>query len=172
MKLNRMIRPTSTRFFLAGLLFLLALTAVTFQPASAQAPTPSDDEVNAIAKHLYCPVCENTPLDVCPTVACAPWRQQIRDLLMEGRTEQEIRDYFVARYGDRVLAEPPRYGFNWLVYVLPPVLFLAGAFVVYRVLRGSYRPVQQVEAPPPPPDDDPYLKRLEEELRRREQEGQ
>ncbi len=39
-------------------------------PALAQGQPPTDDEVNRIAKQLYCPVCENTPLDVCPTQAC------------------------------------------------------------------------------------------------------
>jgi cytochrome c-type biogenesis protein CcmH/NrfF len=58
-----------------------------FFVASAQdtEPTgPTDDEVNAIAKQLYCPVCENIPLDVCPTQACAQWRDLIREKLARG----------------------------------------------------------------------------------------
>src|SRR4026207_2478079 len=74
---------------------------------SAQGPTPTDDEVNRIAKQLYCPVCESTPLDVCPTEACRQWRELIRTMLSEGKTEAEIKQYFVEHYGARVLAEPP-----------------------------------------------------------------
>ena len=73
----------------------------------AQDPEPSDDEVNAIAKQLYCPVCENIPLDVCPTQACEQWRATIRDKLAIGWNEQQIKNYFVDQYGDRVLATPP-----------------------------------------------------------------
>jgi len=119
------------------------LLAVASSPVSAQAPTPpagvTDDQVNAIAKGLYCPVCENIPLDVCPTQACAQWRDLIREKLALGWDEQQIKDYFALQYGDRVLAEPPRRGLNWLVYVLPPVTLLAGAVVLYFVLGPRAR---------------------------------
>ena len=154
------------RLFLAALIVAAVFAVLPLQRASAQVPTPSDDEVNAIAKQLYCPVCENVPLDVCPTVACAQWRDLIRQKLAEGQTEQAIKDYFVANYGDRVLAEPPRTGFNWLVYLLPPAFILAGVYIVYRVLTSARKQAAAPPAPPTPPED-PYLARLEEELKRR-----
>src|SRR5512136_930000 len=83
----------------------LALLAVRL--VSAQQSTPSDDEVNAIARQLFCPVCQNTPLDVCPTEACRQWRDLIRQMLTEGKSEKEIKQYFVDNYGDRVLPAPP-----------------------------------------------------------------
>ena len=46
--------------------------------------SPTDNDVNRVAKQLYCPVCPNTPLDVCETKACEDWRAQIRDQLSEG----------------------------------------------------------------------------------------
>jgi cytochrome c-type biogenesis protein CcmH len=136
--------------------------------AAAQGPSPTDDEVNAIAKQLYCPVCENVPLDVCPTQACGQWRETIRLKLTEGWTEQQIKDYFVEQYGARVLATPPAKGLNWLVYVLPPVAFLVGAFVVFRALRAWRRAAEGASAAPAAPvaSDDPYVRQLEEELRR------
>lgn len=116
----------------------LGIALVTGVPATAQDPTPAvpDDAVNAIAKEMYCPVCENIPLDVCGTTACQQWRDLIRQMLAEGSTEAEIKAYFVEQYGDRVLAEPPRRGLNWLVYVIPPVSVLLGVFFVYRVLKS------------------------------------
>ncbi|MCX6067458.1 MAG: cytochrome c-type biogenesis protein CcmH, partial [Chloroflexi bacterium] len=99
---------------------LLALTMV--KQVSAQSPVPSDDEVNAVARQLFCPVCENTPLDVCPTQACAQWRELIRQKLAEGWDAEKIKQYFATQYGARVLSEPPRQGLNWLVYIIPPVL--------------------------------------------------
>ena len=50
----------------------LRLSSSRHAAVSAQQPTPSDDEVNAIARQLYCPVCENTPLDVCPDHSLPP----------------------------------------------------------------------------------------------------
>jgi len=136
--------------------------------AAAQGTTPTDDEVNAIAKQLYCPVCENIPLDVCPTQACAQWRDTIRLKLSDGWSEQQIKDYFVEQYGARVLATPPAEGLNWLVYVLPPVAFLAGAFLLFRALRSWRRAAAAAPAMPAAPaaGDDPYVRRLEDELRR------
>ena len=134
-------------------------------------PTPSDNDVNRVAKQLYCPVCENIPLDVCPTQACSEWRDLIRLKLSEGWSDKEIRDYFALQYGDRVLAEPPLRGYNWLVYVLPPLLFLGGAVIVINVLRRMREPmpppVMPADSQPAAPAD-PYLERVEEELKRQE----
>ena len=60
----------------------------------------------------------------------------IRLKLADGWSEQQIKDYFVEQYGARVLATPPAEGLNWLVYILPPVAFLAGAFLLFRALRS------------------------------------
>jgi cytochrome c-type biogenesis protein CcmH len=151
---------------------VLMLGAAAVLPAHAQdegpLPTPSDNEVNAIAKNMFCPVCENTPLDVCGTQACAQWREQIRDKLALGWTEQEIYDYFVQLYGDRVLAEPPKRGFNWLVYILPPVAFLAGVFILYRGFQSWKKPVAELEEEGAnTAQQDEYISRLEEELKNR-----
>lgn len=83
----------SKRFFrLAQYAVLAALTAACFaSPVLAQDGTPTDDEVNKIAKQLYCPVCESTPLDICPTEACRQWRELIREMLADGRSEAEIK---------------------------------------------------------------------------------
>jgi len=137
----------------------------------AQSGTPTDDEVNAIAHKLYCPVCESTPLDVCPTQACKEWRELIRTMLAEGKTEDEILQYFEDQYGARVLAEPPKEGGFLLIYLLPPLIILAGAVVLFRSLKEWTRPKaaasaaggQQVESSA---KKDDYVARLEEELKK------
>jgi len=152
-------------FFIAILLAVLAVS----QPVFAQEvePTPSDDEVNRVASQMYCPVCENTPLDVCPTQACKEWRDLIRLKLSEGLTDEQIKEYFAAQYGDRVLAEPPRRGLNWLVYILPLVFIALGAGVLFRVLAGMRKAAAPVPAQQPEIQaDDRYFKELEEQLKR------
>ncbi len=158
------------RFFV--ILFLSLAFAGTFVgSASAQKATPSDDDVNAIAKQLYCPVCENTPLDVCPTQACHDWRELIRQMLAEGKSPDEIKQYFVDHYGARVLPEPPAQGFNWLIYVVPPAAFLLGAFLLFQAFRlwKQQRQPQpaEIKNEPQPEANDGYVARLEEELRKR-----
>jgi cytochrome c-type biogenesis protein CcmH len=156
------------------LIFLLFFILFFARPTLAQEATPnapSDDQVNAIAKQLYCPVCQNTPLDVCPTQACAEWRELIRDKLAQGWSAVQIKQYFVDQYGDRVLATPPVRGLNWLVYAIPPLAFLVGAYILYRALR-AWRQLTPQEAVPEVPKEvsqgtvDKYVDRLEEELRK------
>jgi len=163
-KVSSAIRNTQYAIFVAILFALFA------SPAHAQESTPiiPDDAVNAIAKDMFCPVCESVPLDVCPTQACAQWRELIRQRLAQGWTEQQIKDYFVQQYGDRVLAEPPRTGLNWLVYIIPPLFVLAGALIVMSVLRTwKAQTVQAALTNAPPTIDDDYVRRLEEELKQR-----
>lgn len=151
-----------------GLLIPILVLLILPNTATAQGGEPTDDEVNAIAKQLYCPVCENVPLDVCPTQACEQWREIIRQKLAEGWTEDRIKQYFVDQYGDRVLATPPARGLNWLVYILPPVAFVLGAYVLFRVLRGWRQPMVTEGSFPASAPEDPYIARLEEELKKRD----
>lgn len=154
-------------------IFFLAILMVVAIPqiAYAQDDIPTDDEVNEIAEELYCPVCENTPLDVCPTEACKQWRDLIRTQLAEGRTEQEIKQYFVDYYGDRVLAEPPRTGLNWLIYILPPALILLGAVLLFKNFQAWTKPkvveadIKQERSVESSSDD--YVAKIEEELKKR-----
>ena len=131
----------------------------------AQKIVPTDNDVLRVAKQLYCPVCPNTPLDVCETKACEDWRAQIRDQLSEGWTDQQIIDYFVAQYGERVLAEPQRKGFTSLVWFLPLIVVLVGLGIVYEILRNWRR---QKPAPVPalsmPEIPEAVLKKIEREI--------
>ncbi len=162
---------TINHWKILSMLLLLCLIPVS---VSAQGSGPTDDDVNAVAKQLYCPVCENIPLDACGTQACEQWRGIIKDRLAEGWTEDQIKDYFVAQYGDRVLAEPPRTGFNWAVYLVPAVLFVGGGLLFYRGFmkwrtpaedRDQRREERMTKIPDKPSDED--IRRVEEELLKR-----
>jgi len=142
----------------------------------AQGSDPTDDDVNEVARQLYCPVCENIPLDTCGTTACEQWRGIIRDKLAEGWTADEIKTYFVNQYGDRVLAEPPRQGFNWVVYLVPIVIFVGGGYLFYRGFQQWRSPEQEKNvrkkdktAPKSVKLSEDDISRVEEELRKRAQ---
>jgi cytochrome c-type biogenesis protein CcmH len=100
-------------------------------------PTPSADQVNAVASQLLCPVCTNISLDICPAAACEQMRELIREKLAEGSTPQEIKVYFVEQYGDAVLMVPPARGINWLLYLFPLVILLGAGYFVLRFFRRS-----------------------------------
>jgi cytochrome c-type biogenesis protein CcmH len=161
-------------FFFIVLLFL----AILAPPAAAQdsGGQITDDEVNAIAKQLFCPICESTPLDVCPTQACADWREVIRTKLGEGQTEEDIKAYFLEQYGARALAEPPRSGITLGVWIIPILVVTIGGIIFIRFMRKSRRieseelvTTAQDESTLSPietdPEDDDYRSRIESELR-------
>jgi cytochrome c-type biogenesis protein CcmH len=152
-----------------AVIITLAAVFLFFGRGTAQDRIPSDDEVNAIAKQIYCPVCENTPLDVCPTQVCAQWRELIREQIGMGWTETEIKQYFVVNYGDRVLAMPPAQSpLNQLFYILPVAAVAAGMFILFRAFRSWQKPAETTHTGNiPDPSSDPYIQRLEEELRKR-----
>ena len=158
------------RMLFVVILVVAAMVAVL--PALAQEPV-TDDDVNEVAKELYCPICESTPLDVCATQACADWREVIRTKLAEGQSAQEIKDYFELQYGPQALAEPPQSGFTLAVWILPVLAVVVGGFVFARYVRGlraaAVTPdagAQEIEdaAPEETPEDD-YRARIESELR-------
>ena len=148
---------------------MLSLAAILVATGSvaAQQPTPSDDQVNQVASQLYCPLCQNVRLDVCPTQACAQWRDLIRQDLAAGWSAKQIDDYFVQQYGPAVLAEPPAQGWNLLAYIVPPAVLLAGAAFVVQVYRHAQKPRRKSTQRALPPED-PYLIRLEDELQHRQ----
>ena len=148
------------------LLFIALLAiALTTRAVSAQGPTPTDDEVNRIAKQLYCPVCESTPLDACPTEACRQWRDLIRTMLAEGKSEEQIKQYFVEHYGVRVLAEPPN---RLATYLIPAIVILLGALLLVRGFQTWMKPTttRAVVETEPKSAPDPYIARREEELKK------
>jgi cytochrome c-type biogenesis protein CcmH len=160
---------------ISSLLIFTALVILASSMAYAQEGEPlpvTDDQVNAVARDLFCPVCENVPLDVCPTQACAEWRELIRLKLSEGWDAEQIRTYFAQQYGDRVLSAPPARGLNWLVYILPPLAILAGVFLLFKAFQSwkAAAPADETGSPDAtrePGDVDLYFARLEEELKKK-----
>ncbi len=129
------------------------------------------DEVNRVSRKLYCPVCENIPLDVCGTAACARWRAQVRTLLEQGKTEDEVINYFVEQFGQRVVGTPQDPTLNFLSWAVPLASVVIGvvvagyALVRWRRLSVPERPSAADDAADLAGVDDDYRKRLERELR-------
>ncbi|MDX2078380.1 MAG: cytochrome c-type biogenesis protein CcmH [bacterium] len=132
----------------------------------------TDDQVNAIANRLFCPVCENIPLDACGTAACADWRNEIRLFLEQGMTEEEIRTNFVRRFGDRVVGVPQDPFLNALSVITPWILVGVGLLVVLSsfITWRKHKAIALATAPETPTVvksdvQDPYLDMLEKDLK-------
>lgn len=132
-----------------AVLFALALAFLSASAAAAQEraadttqpfldPTlrpVSEAEVNAIAHELITPCCWSQTADVHRSEAAEEMKNYIRSALQKGHNKNQIIAAFVEAYGERILAKPTATGFNMLVYILPAVAFVIGAFIVWRYLR-------------------------------------
>jgi cytochrome c-type biogenesis protein CcmH len=115
-------------------LMVAAWVLVLTLAASAQ---EVDSRVRLIASRLRCPVCQNESVADSQSELSAQMRTVIRDKLAAGETEDQIVGYFVSRYGEWILLEPPRQGVLWVVWLAPAVALLGGAAIVIAYLRRS-----------------------------------
>ncbi len=145
--------------------FLLILTAAPSIAPTKPSAANLDDATMRVASQLYCPVCPNTPLDVCETQACQQWRDLIKAKLTAGQTPEQIKQYFVSEYGERVLGAPQPQGFNLGIYIIPVVAVIAGAGIIMFVARQWQRERDAAtaqEAPEAPGEE--YRDRIESDL--------
>ena len=137
---------------------------------AAAAGAVSADQIDAVAKQLWCPLCSGVRLDACELKACSQMKEVIGEKLAQGVDVQTIKNYFVAQYGPQVLGEPPMEGFNWLAWVLPVVALIAGGIFVYsrtrKMVRTAPTAAQGAGAPgQAAASADEYAQKLDEELK-------
>lgn len=158
MRSTRLLPPLA-----AALLAALAFALVADE-ARAQEPANFDEQALSIEKQLLCPQCTNERLDVCNIAICIDMRREIREQLIEGRNSDEIIFFFQNRYGQRILADIPKEGFNLVLFgwVAASLLLmsLGGAFFLFRLRAAgrSYRAaLTTTDEPAPMADDDAWL---------------
>lgn len=126
-----------TRYLLTALLMCILATAAAAQTNTDNSLVVTEDKVNTLASKMYCPVCENIPLDDCGTAACNDWRSEIRVMMENGDSDAQIIDNFVTRYGDRVVGIPQNSTLRALSLWTPALLIVLGiiALGVFAVQR-------------------------------------
>ena len=105
--------------------------------------------VRQVASELRCPVCQGESIQDSPAALAQEMKAIVREQLAAGRTPDEVKAYFVEKYGEWILLRPKARGWNAMVYVLPLVALLGGAVVVARATRrwsatGTPRTVEPV----------------------------
>jgi cytochrome c-type biogenesis protein CcmH len=88
-----------------------------------------------LASELRCPVCQGNSIQDSPSELALQMRDVIRDQLRAGKTPDEVRAYFVDKYGEWILLAPKAEGLNLLVYFIPLAAVLTGGFIVWRTVR-------------------------------------
>jgi cytochrome c-type biogenesis protein CcmH len=116
---------------------LLALAGLAFgQSAEVANPDPRVEErLKALALELRCLVCQNQTIADSNAPLAVDLRQQIRAQIAQGRSDDQIRDYMVERYGDFVLYKPPFKATTAVLWAAPFLLLALGAGVLFGVVR-------------------------------------
>jgi cytochrome c-type biogenesis protein CcmH len=123
---------------LLSLAFLLSLAPAAF---AADAVATEKDAVAAsravkLSEKLRCLVCQNQSIAESNAELALDLRRQIHEQIAAGKTDEDIVDYMVARYGDFVLYQPPVKGTTMLLWAGPALLLLGGFAVLVRIVRA------------------------------------
>lgn len=168
--------PLSWPVWVASLLIVIvAAVWLTSSAAYAQDDPPATgtsevtlNEVNEVARELWCPLCSGVRLDGCELKACEQMKEVIAIKLSEGEDTESIKNYFVEQYGPQVLGAPPLEGFNWLAWIMPFLVMIGAAVFLWMRSKHWFRPAAPlpVEAPIRDAEKSEYERKLEEELKR------
>jgi cytochrome c-type biogenesis protein CcmH len=142
------------------LVAVLAVSAALTGIAGAASPV-DERVVHDVAAQLRCVVCQNLSVADSPSETANQMRQIIRERIAAGESPEEVRAYFVEKYGQWILLSPPKEGFNLLVWVVPFAGLGAGLVLVAVVLR---RWTRRPAAVPSTPVDAAMRERIRREM--------
>lgn len=139
------MRFASIRHMVAAAVFMFAATAtaqsgraVISRPPANPADSALEARTTEVASTLRCPVCQGESIQDSPSELAQQMRTLVRDKLRAGETPEQIKGYFVSRYGEWILLEPKMTGLNIALYALPVLLIIGGvALVVFLVRRWT-----------------------------------
>jgi cytochrome c-type biogenesis protein CcmH len=122
--------------FLMVLMLLAATTNALANEAKPMGEEPAlEARLKNISQELRCLVCQNATLADSSAPLAEDLRREIRTLMREGKSDKEVVEYLVARYGDFVLYRPPVNSNTALLWFGPFLILIIGSFVLYRVLK-------------------------------------
>ena len=124
------------RSWLAALIVLASGLALAIDPGDAFEDPEMQARYEKISSEVRCLVCQNQTIKDSNAFLAADLKREIRRLLEEGKTDAEIYDFLVARYGDFVLYSPRKSGKTLVLWIAPFLFIVIGGFVALKVVRG------------------------------------
>jgi len=121
--------------------FLLATNAWAKDAAPLAEDPVVEQRMIRITEDLRCLVCQNESLAGSHADLAEDLRREVRSLIRQGKTDDEVKDFLVSRYGDFVLYKPPVKPTTWLLWAGPFVFLVMGVIVLVRYLRRRDRQV-------------------------------
>lgn len=152
--------------FKTGLYLPMLLALLVGAPAALYADSKAADAetlARQIEGELIAPCCWRQTIAEHRSEASEQMRREIRGMIGNGMSHQQIIDFYIGKYGERILAAPRPRGFNLTAYILPGVALLVGAFIVTVLVRRWRYPLSPVQSSPGPADA-AYLARIEREM--------
>lgn len=124
--------------------FVVAIAFIGMHAAFAIDPLPFKDRAEEVrfqnlTRQLRCLVCQNQDLADSEADLAKDLRRQVFQMMQDGKSDDQIKQYLVSRYNDFVLYDPPLQAGTWLLWFGPFVFLALGAFVVLRILRQRTR---------------------------------
>ena len=117
-----------------------AAAATQAQPTASE--TALDKHVMALSEELRCLVCQNQTIADSHADLAIDLKNQVREKLASGMSDQDVIDYMVQRYGDFVLYKPPFKAITWLLWLGPFLLLIGGTGFLVLNLRRRRPPVE------------------------------
>ncbi len=124
------------RSWLAALIILTSGLALAVDPGDAFEDPEMQARYEKISSEVRCLVCQNQTIKDSNAFLAADLKREIRRLMVEGKTDAEIYDFLVARYGDFVLYSPRKSGKTLVLWIAPFLFIAVGGVVALRVVRG------------------------------------
>lgn len=130
-------------FVILVVLFGILIFTVSHKTAQAAEAMPLATEpavearLQALSQELRCLVCQNETLAASRAELAEDLRREIRDMIREGKSDPQIVEFLVARYGDFVRYRPPFKPNTWLLWIAPFLMLLAGGGLLYRLVKRS-----------------------------------
>jgi cytochrome c-type biogenesis protein CcmH len=127
--------------------WLLLVSGVAFAVDPTTLPTPElQARYEAMTHELRCMQCMNNSIADSPVGLAADLRRDVKELLLAGKTDEEIRAYMVQRYGNVILFTPPMSGSSAWVWVLPGLAAIGGLLIAVRIVRRRSNLVENDES--------------------------
>jgi len=127
--------PRFLQALTAAFLFTLASAALAIDTEKAFEDPALQARYEHINRELRCLVCQNQTIADSNATLAQDLRKEVREMIADGKTDDEIRTFMIERYGDFVLYRPRMTASNFLLWAAPVLLLLLGGFIGIRYIR-------------------------------------